>query len=161
MGEDYIHFYNYLRFTKMQLNSTSIKSQLILFSVKALIAFSLFLVAVVVLSPDFSALSYSIKKAAKGEKTRVALMSFIQNPAALFRASEIDEKAGKLNDAVMEMQLAIGLLEMHNANQLVIKRYTTRLDHLNSQVQPASENLPRPEPKSGTFNGKPVTHWKE
>jgi hypothetical protein len=145
----------------MQLNSTSIKSQLFLFLVKAVITFTLFVVAVVVLMPDFSALSYSIKKAAKGEKARVALMSFIQNPAALFRASEIDEKAGKLNDAVMEMQLAIGLLEMHNANQLVIKRYTTRLDHLNSQVQPASEHLPSPKSGPSTFNGKPVKHWKE
>jgi hypothetical protein len=111
--------------------------------------------------PDFSALTYSMKKAAKNEKTRVALMSFIQNPAALYRASEIDEKAGKLNDAVMEMQLAIGLLEMHNANQLVIKRYATRMEHLNSQGLPASEQSPSPESGSGTFNGKPVKHWKE
>jgi len=45
-------------------------------------------------------------------------MSFIQNPAVLYRASEFDEKAGKLNDAVLEMEMAIGLLEMHNANRL-------------------------------------------
>lgn len=145
----------------MQPNSTSFVSQLALFSIKAVIACILFIVAVVVLMPDYSALSYSMKKAAKNEKTRVALMSFIQNPAALYRASEVDEKAGKLNDAVMEMQLAIGLLEMHNANQLVIKRYATRLDHLNSQVKSATEHSPSPGPGSGTFNGKPVKPWKE
>jgi hypothetical protein len=145
----------------MQSNSTSLVSQLVLFSIKAALTFLLFIVAAVVLMPDFSALSYSIKKAAKDEKTRVTLMSFIQNPAALYRASEIDEKAGKFNDAVMEMQLAIGLLEMHNANQLVIKRYTSRLDHLNSQFKTASEQSPSPEPADGTFNGMPVKRWKE
>ena len=152
----------------MQLNSTV--SQLVIFLIKAAIAFILFIVAVAVLMPDFSALSYSIKKSAKDEKTRVLLTSFIQNPAALYRAAEIDEKGGNLNDAAIEMQLAIGLLEMHNANQLVINRYTTRLDHLNSQLKTAGEHLPSsvpatatlsPEPAAGTFNGKPVKHWKE
>lgn len=145
----------------MQPNSTSLVSQLVLFSIKATITFILFIVATVLLMPDFTALSYSIKKAAKDEKTRVSLMSFIQNPAALYRASEIDEKAGKFNDAVMEIQLAIGLLEMHNANQLVIKRYTTRLDYLNSQIKTASEHTPSPDPAAGTFNGKPVKRFKE
>jgi hypothetical protein len=150
----------------MQSNSKLFYSELVLFSIKAAIAFILFIIAMAVYMPDFSALSYSIKKEAKKEKTRVALMSFIQNPAALYRASEIDEKAGKLNDAVMEMQMAIGLLEMHSANQLVINRYTTRLDQLNSQLKITSENTPsprapNPEPVAGTFNGKPVKRWKE
>jgi len=145
----------------MQLNSTSIKSQLFLFLVKAVIAFTLFIIAVVVLMPDLSGLSYSIKKAAKDEKTRVALMSFIQNPAALYRASEIDEKAGKLNNSIMEMQLAIGLLEMHNANQLVIKRYATRLDQLNLQLKTSSAHTPAPESDTGVVNGMPVKRWKE
>jgi hypothetical protein len=145
----------------MQTNSKSFVSQLVIFSIKAAIICILFIVATVVLMPDFSALKYSIKKAAKDEKTRVSLMSFIQNPAALYRASEIDEKAGKFNNAVMEMQLAIGLLEMHNANPLVIKRYTTRLDQLNSQLKTTSEHSPSPDPVSGTFNGMPVKRWKE
>jgi hypothetical protein len=150
----------------MQFNSTSFVSQLVLFSIKAALTFLLFIVAAVVLMPDFSALSYSIKKAAKDEKTRIALTSFIQNPAALYRASEIDEKAGKFNNAVMEMQLAVGLLEMHNANQLVIKRYTTRLDYLNSQLKNTNENTPstdtlNPVSAGETFNGKPIKRWQE
>lgn len=145
----------------MQSNTTSSVSQLVLFSIKAAIICVFFIIAAVVLMPDFSALKYSIKKAAKNEKTQVSLMSFIQNPAALYRASEIDEKAGKLNDALLEMQLAIGLLEMHNASQPVIKRYMTRLNHLNSQLEIASENSLSPEPAAGAFNGKPVKRWKE
>lgn len=145
----------------MQSNPTSLASQLVPFSIKAAIAFILFVVATPILMPDISALKYSIKKAAKDEKTRIVLMSFIQNPAALYRASEIDEKAGKFNNAVMEMQLAIGLLEMHSANQLVIKRYTTRLDHLNSQLKNANEQSPGLEHAAGIFNGKPVKRWME
>lgn len=145
----------------MQPKSTSYGSQLIIFTIKAAIVFTLVIVATVVLIPDFSALSHSIKKEAKIEKTRVALMSFIQNPAALYRASEIDEKAGKLNDAVIEMKLAIGLLEMHNANQHVIKRYTARLDHLNSQLKIVSEKSLSPEQATGAISTKPVKRWKE
>lgn len=145
----------------MQPTSTSFVSQLFLFSIKAAITFILIIVAAVVVMPDFGALSYSIKKAAKDEKTRISLMSFIQNPAALYRASEIDEKAGKFNNAVMEMQLAIGLLEMHNANQLVIKRYTTRLNHLNLQLKTANEHSTSPESAAVTVKGKLVNRWKE
>ncbi len=148
----------------MQVNSGSSVSQLILFSIKAGIAFIFFVVAIVIVVPDFPAMTIWIRKAAKDEKTRVALMSFIQNPAALYRASEIDEKNAKLDDAVMEMQMAIGLLEMHNANQLVIKRYTTRLDSLNSKIKVGkSEQATSPVTKleTGTFEGRPVKHWKE
>lgn len=147
----------------MLANSPTLVQQLIVFSIKAAIAFILFIVAAVVLMPDFSALSYSIKKAAKDEKTRVSLMSFIQNPAALYRAAEIDEKAGKLKDAEMEVELAIGLLEMHNANPVVIKRYTTKLAQLNAQsntqsIAPSAPVSP-PQPPAGTFQGKPVKRW--
>ncbi len=145
----------------MQPNSATFISQLVIFSIKAAIIFILAILAAVILMPDFSALSYSIKKEAKHEKTRLALMSFIQNPEALYRASEIDEKAGKLNDAAMEMQMAIGLLEMHNASQVLIKRYTTRLDHLNSQLNTAIDHPPGPVSATGTFNGKQVKRWKE
>jgi hypothetical protein len=145
----------------LQSDPTSPVSHLVLFSIKATITLVLFIIAVVVLMPDLSALTYSIRKEARNEKTRVALMSFIQNPAALYRASEIDEKEGNIDSAVMEMQMAIGLMEMHNANPLVIKRYTARLDHLNSQLKTISENTPSTVTTTGTYNGKAVKRWKE
>jgi hypothetical protein len=151
----------------MQQQSTPLSTQFISFSVKAIIVFILFMVAIVVLLPDFTGLAYSIKKVAKDEKTRLALMSFIQNPAALYRASEIDEKAGKFSSAEMEMELAVGLLEMHNANQLVIKRYETRLKQLKSKFKSAEEAMPAEEAKPGTssetvtYNGKSVKRWKQ
>lgn len=145
----------------MQTNSTSTISQLVIFLIKAVVVFTLFIVGVVILVPDYRAISYSVKKEAKNEKTRIALMSFIQNPAALYSASEIDEKAGKFKDAILEMQLAIGLLEMHNANPIVIKRYKSRLDNLNTQIKTAIENTPNSKPVEGTFNGLPVKRWQE
>lgn len=151
----------------MQSNSTSLVSQLIPFSIKAAIAFILFIVAAVILMPDFTALKYSIKKAAKDEKTRVVLMSFIQNPAALYRASEIDEKAGKFNSAILDMEMAIGLLEMHNASPAVIKRYEARLSDLNKEFKAsAPPTIPVPPAALGRaenlqFNGRPVKRWKE
>lgn len=149
----------------MQEQATSLTTQFILFSAKAMIVFVLFIVTIVVFLPDFTALAYSIKKSAKDEKTRLVLMSFIQNPAALYRASEVDEKAGKFSSAIMGMELAIGLLEMHNANQLVIKRYETRLKQLKLKFKSAEEAMPAEEAKLGTssetatFNGKPVKRW--
>jgi hypothetical protein len=145
----------------MQQQSTSLSTQFILFSAKATIALVFFIVAIVVILPDFTGLAYSIKKAAKDEKTRLALMSFIQNPAALYHASEVDEKAGKFSNAVMEMELAVGLLEMHNANQLVIKRYETRLKQLKSQLKSAEEAKPGTSSETVTYNGKSVKRWKQ
>lgn len=104
------------------------------FAIRTVIVFVLIIAALNIVLPDFSAVAYSVRKAAKDEKTRTLLLSFIENPAALYRASEIDEKNGKLASAVMEMELAIGLLEMHNANQQVINRYTLRLNKLKEQT---------------------------
>ncbi len=113
------------------------------FAIKAAIVFLLFTLTVSILMPDLGALASSIKrdvkKAAKDEKTRTVLLSFIENPAALYRVSEIEEKDGKLKNAVMQMELAIGLLEMHNTNQPVINRYTTRLNSLKEQLKNSAE----------------------
>lgn len=148
----------------MQTQSPSLARQLLLFSMKAAIAFVLFITAAVVLMPDFTALSHLVKKAAKDEKTRVSLMSFIQNPAALLRASRVDENNGKLDSAIMEMELAIGLLEMHNANPAVIKRYESRLAELNGKLKtPSLSTTPASPCHAGNFqfNGKQVDCWKE
>src|SRR4030066_1519440 len=115
--------------------NSSLTPQVKQFAIKTAIVFAFLMVTVNMLFPDFSAIKYSIKKAAKDEKTRTLLLSFVQNPAALYRASDIDEKNGKLNNSVMEMELAIGLLEMHNTRQQGIDRYSTRLNNLKAQLK--------------------------
>lgn len=149
----------------METSNSPINTEIKRFAIRALIIFILVIAALNLLLPDFSALAYSVKKAAKDEKTRTLLLSFIENPAALYRAAEIDEKNGKLASAAMEMELAIGLLEMHNTSPSVIKRYTTKLDQINAQLKlqstaPANTSSAH-QSTSGTFNGKPLKRWNE
>lgn len=61
---------------------------------------------------------------------KIYVLSFIQNPEALYMASEHWESEKKYGNAIREMRLAIGLLEMHHADAAVLKRYRDRLDAL-------------------------------
>lgn len=61
------------------------------------------------------------------------LLSFVQNPEGLYMVSEIWENEKRYDFAIREMRLAIGLLEMHNADAAVIKRYKDRLAGLTAK----------------------------
>jgi hypothetical protein len=61
------------------------------------------------------------------------LLSFVQNPEGLYMVSEIWESEKRYDFAIREMRLAIGLLEMHNANAAVIRRYKDRLANLSEK----------------------------
>lgn len=61
---------------------------------------------------------------------KIYVLSFIQNPEALYMASEHWEAEKKYENAIRDMRLAIGLLEMHHADATVLKRYRDRLDAL-------------------------------
>jgi len=119
-------------------SADSSKKKILEFAIKAAIVFFLFTIAVPIVMPDPKDLASSIRKAAKDEKTRVLLLSFVRNPASLYRASVLDEKDGNLQSAIMEMETAIGLLELHSVNQQITNRYTTRLNKLNSQLKGGS-----------------------
>jgi hypothetical protein len=67
------------------------------------------------------------------EINRIFVLSFVQNPEGLFMASEIWESERRYDFAIREMRLAIGLLEMHNADPAVLKRYRDRLSMLSSK----------------------------
>lgn len=61
---------------------------------------------------------------------KIYVLSFIQNPEALYMASEHWEEQKKYENAIRDMRLAIGLLEMHHADASVLKRYRDRLEAL-------------------------------
>ena len=61
---------------------------------------------------------------------KIYLLSFIQNPEALYMASEYWEGEKKYDNAVRDLRLAIGLLETHHADSMVLKRYQDRLETL-------------------------------
>jgi len=85
--------------------------------------------------PDTKMFEQAAAKLFHNEKSRVLTLSFIQNPASLYRLSEIDEAEGKLDWAIMDMRLAIGLLEMHGASTDSINHYTKRLNFLETKGQ--------------------------
>jgi hypothetical protein len=60
-------------------------------------------------------------------------LSFVQNPEALYMISEMRESDNRIDLAIREMRLAIGLLEMHNADAVIIKRYRDRLSQLSTK----------------------------
>jgi hypothetical protein len=76
-------------------------------------------------------LKVGVDNAVKDERNKLYALNFVQNPAALYKASEIEERNGKLSNAIRNMELAIGLMEMNGADKQVIKRYNDRLDKLN------------------------------
>ncbi|MDT8991558.1 hypothetical protein RQP54_11865 [Curvibacter sp. APW13] len=64
---------------------------------------------------------------------QIFLLSFVSNPEGLYMASEIWESEKRYDFAIREMRMAIGLLEMHNADAAVLKRYRDRLAMLKSK----------------------------
>src|SRR5437879_3820065 len=89
---------------KTTSGSTEIKQ----FAIKAGIITVLVLTLMNSILPDFDKL-----KRFETPTTKLILLSFIQNPRALLKISEIEEDEGKLDNATREMELAVGLLELH------------------------------------------------
>lgn len=112
--------------TEKQLfgNSSAISA----FAMKAGVVLVFILVLANFLAPDLSRL-----KRLETPKTKLYLLSFVQNPQALYKISEMDEAEGKIDNAIREIELAIGLLEMHGADKQVIQRYNDRLTKLKSK----------------------------
>ena len=112
-----------------------------MFAAKAVVITVLLALFLDAFIPDFSqiredfsqqkaALKVKVANALKDERTKLYILSFVQNPVALYKTSEIAERDGKLDNAMRDMELAVGLLEMHGADKQVIKRYNDRLDKL-------------------------------
>lgn len=106
--------------------------------------------------PDFSRMKMEVNtgltrfkaqvdKNLKDERTKLYVLSFVQNPAALQKTSEIAEREGKIESAIRDMELAIGLLEMNNADKAVIKRYYDRVAKL--KADPRFKPAAAPEVK--------------
>lgn len=113
---------------------------LALFSIKTVIVLLLLGIFMSVMLPDaaqVSEIKAEVKKNLTGfrknfqdERAKLYTLSFIQNPAALYKISEIEERNGKVDNAMRDLELAIGLLEMHGAEKQVVKRYADRLEAL-------------------------------
>lgn len=91
------------------------------------------------LSQKTAAVKDRLVKTFGNERAKLYILSFVQNPAALYKTSELAEKDSKFESAIRDMELAVGLLEMHNADKQVIKRYNDRLDKLKAALAKAKK----------------------
>jgi len=99
------------------------------FSIKAAIVVALIALMIKSVSPDMDKW-----RKLDNPMTTLMLLSLVNNPRALLKASEIEEGEGKLDQAVREMELAVGLLEMHGANEQTLSIYQNRLEKLRSRL---------------------------
>lgn len=117
-----------------------------LFSAKAVVVVLLLGLLLDAFLPDFSEVRSDFtqgkasfkawyEKNFKNERAKLYILSFVQNPAALYKTSEIEESAGRLDNAMRDVELAIGLLEMHGADKQVTRRYNERLEKLKAAAK--------------------------
>ena len=125
----------------MPENSTNSRKPVSSFALKLIIALVLLYTFFDILLPDFSDIQNFISSKNKiisakinEKQNQFYFLGLVQNPAAFYRSSEIHEANGRLDKAIRDMDLAIGLLEMNGANQTVIERYTNRLSMLRKQI---------------------------
>lgn len=118
---------------KFSKDANAASQAFLLFTAKVIVFLVLIGIFSVVMLPDLDEVNYyvnevkhSLTKIFKEEKTKVLMLSFIQNPEALYKLSEIEERKGSIRSAIRDVELAIGLLEMHGADKQVVKRYSDR-----------------------------------
>ena len=89
-------------------------------------------------SVDLDPLKASLKKTFREEKTRLRLRGLLTtNPAVHYKMSTILEQGGDIPQAIEEIELGIGLLELHSAEKSVRDRYAQRLTGLKSKLSAA------------------------
>lgn len=93
------------------------------------------LVSIVATAIDLAPVKTSIRKAANEERTRIRLKGLLTtNPAVHYRISEIEEGKGNLRNAIEEIELGIGLLELHSTDRAAKERFARRLNSLKAKA---------------------------
>lgn len=113
------------------------RNPVVVFAVKLVIFFAVLVVAFQFLPPSFDELEQPIKRLLT-ERNKILLLGLVQNPAALYKASELAEKQGFPDAALRDMELAVGLVELHTTDKRVAKRYYDRLEALKSKSKTGS-----------------------
>lgn len=75
-----------------------------------------------------------INKELENDRSRLRLAGFLsRNPYVHYRISVLEENAGRLDRAIEEIELALGLFELSPANNPARGKYQKRLNELNSK----------------------------
>ena len=98
------------------------------FFVKSLIVVAMIFGGMYFLIPDAR-----VFKGLETDQNKYIALTLIQNPRILWKMSETDESKGNLPNAIRDMEVAIGLLEMHGARLEVLQTYQNRLQTLENK----------------------------
>ena len=98
------------------------------FFVKSLIVVAMIFGGIYFLIPDTR-----VFKGLETDQNKYIALTLIQNPRILWKMSETDESKGNLPNAIRDMEVAIGLLEMHGARLEVLQIYQNRLQALENK----------------------------
>jgi len=98
------------------------------FFVKSLIVVAMIFGGMYFLIPDAR-----VFKGLETDQNKYIALTLIQNPRILWKMSETDESKGNLPNAIRDMEVAIGLLEMHGARLDVLQTYQNRLQALENK----------------------------
>lgn len=98
------------------------------FFVKSLIVVAMIFGGIYFLIPDAR-----VFKGLETDQNKYIALTLIQNPRILWKMSETDESKGNLPNAIRDMVVAIGLLEMHGARLEILQIYQNRLQALENK----------------------------
>jgi hypothetical protein len=98
------------------------------FFVKSLIVVAMIFGGMYFLIPDAK-----VFEGLETDQNKYIALTLIQNPRILWKMSETDESKGNLPNAIRDMEVAIGLLEMHGARLEVLQTYQNRLQALENK----------------------------
>lgn len=110
------------------------RNPVVVFTVKVAIFFAVLVVALQLVLPGADEVDQLLKRVLT-ERNKALAMGLVQNPAALYKASELAEQQGFPDAAIRDMELAVGLVELHAADKRVMKRYSDRLEALRSKIK--------------------------
>jgi hypothetical protein len=95
------------------------------------------IVEAVVNTVDTQQVRTKLRAALKDEKTRVRLKGLLtNNPAVHYRVATIEEAKGNFEAAIEEIELALGLLELHATDRATQAKYQSRLQELKRKQGP-------------------------
>jgi hypothetical protein len=94
------------------------------------------IMSMVVEAVDLQPVKTRLRKVTDDERVKIRLKGFLTtNPAVHYRVSQIEEQRGNLANAIDEIELAVGLLELHSSDRSAKDRYMARLKELKRKLE--------------------------
>ena len=101
-----------------------------IFFIKSFVLIVLIAGSIRLVFPEIFSVGEYSKKFMADPGNQALVLSFIQNPVALSISAERDIEKKRFGDAIIKLELAIGLFEMHGANKANIQPYIDRLNYV-------------------------------